>query len=50
MRELTSLAKSDRKIAFNYYRILRPHLEDARVLNAVTLKAGDDLALEGSHR
>jgi hypothetical protein len=35
MRELTSLAEADRKIAFG-----RPHLEDGRALTAVALEAG----------
>jgi hypothetical protein len=32
MRELVSLAESDRKIALDRYRLLRPHLEDGRAL------------------
>ena len=40
MRDLTSLAKSDRKIALDRYRILRPHLEERRALGVVALEAG----------
>jgi hypothetical protein len=40
MRELTSLAESDRKIALDRYRMLRPHLEDRRALSAVASEAG----------
>ncbi len=40
MRELKSLAESERKIALDRYRILRPHLEDGKALSAVALEAG----------
>jgi len=40
MRDLTSLAESDRKIALDRYRILRPHLEDRKALSVVALEAG----------
>jgi putative transposase len=40
MRELTSLADSDRKIALDRYRMLRPHLEDGRALSAFASEAG----------
>ena len=40
MRELTSLAESDRKIALDRYQILRPHLEDGRALSVVASEAG----------
>jgi putative transposase len=40
MQELASLAESDRKIALDRYRILRPHLEDGRALSVVASEAG----------
>jgi putative transposase len=40
MRELTSLAEADRKIALGGYRILRPHLEDGKALSIVASEAG----------
>jgi hypothetical protein len=38
--ELASLAESDRKIALDRYRLLRPHLEDGRTLSVVASEAG----------
>jgi putative transposase len=40
MRELASLAESDRKIALDRYRFLWPHLEDGRTLSVVASEAG----------
>ena len=40
MQELASLAESDRKIALDRYRILRPHLEDGKALSIVASEAG----------
>jgi putative transposase len=40
MRELPSLAESDRKIALDRYRLLQPHLEDGRTLSVVASEAG----------
>jgi putative transposase len=40
MQELASLAESDRKIALDRYRILRPHLEDGRALSVVASETG----------
>jgi putative transposase len=40
MRELASLAESDRKIALDRYQILRPHLECGRALTVVASEAG----------
>jgi transposase len=40
MQEMASLAESDRKIALDRYRILRPHLEDGRALSVVASEAG----------
>jgi hypothetical protein len=40
MRELASLAESDRKIALDRYRLLQPHLEDGRTLSVVAKQIG----------
>jgi hypothetical protein len=37
---LLSLAESDRKLALDRYRILRPHIEDERTLSVVASEAG----------
>jgi hypothetical protein len=40
MRELASLAESDRKIGLDRYRHLQPHLEDGKTLSVVASEAG----------
>jgi hypothetical protein len=35
MRQLASLAESDRKIALDRYRLLQPDLEDGKTLSVV---------------
>ena len=42
MRELTSLAESDRKIALDRYRMLQPHLEDAPALHRQICKIAQE--------